>query len=329
MSATNQTSCLQLAVTGPMDTFLYDKPESSMFAYNQTRVSNHASDPVMLEFEGPIAFGKTLTVTLPHRADLLHEVSIMMVLPPLTPTTGSTYAGYAQCTIYAIIETVELLMNEQVVNSRTGLDLEIFDYITTPPGAKATRDKQVNRFDTVNVLPQNALGVTTLFAPLPLFFTKKMASSLPVLSLYRDTMRLRLRLRPFEDVVVYDGPTPPHPVNPLNINLLAEYIHFTSVERASLPTFKNPNVGDPLYLIEQVQSQVAEITAATVTTKVPLEFTNNVKEILFVVVETASEENNNYCNFGRRDPSFAGGELIIRAGLLLDGQERFARMPES
>lgn len=327
---------MQLAALGPLDEYLSGNPEASLFAYDYKKIPNHATSVEALNFDGNPDFGRIFRLTFPMRGDLLHDVMLVIQLPPLVPGIGSTFAGWTNCTAYAIIDTIDLVVGDTVVDRKGSLDLEIFDYLTTPAGVRAARDKQVGRFDNVNVLPQNALGVTTLIVPIPYSFTKKMAASLPMLSLYHQTVTLRVRFKEFEKVVTYDGPAPPRQVSPLSVSVLAEYVHLASIDKQSYPMYAllpgmtpEDEVKESFFLIEQVQSQVDAISAGTTSRRIELDFRRCVKEIVFVIVEDASEDNNDFFNYGRRLEGLAGGEFIVKAGLSFDNQERFPSLPEA
>ena len=47
------------------------------------------------------------------------------------------------------------------------------------------------------------------------------------------------------------------------------------------------------------------------------------------MIETESEDNNDYFNYGRRDIQQLGGEMVTRIGLALDGKTRLEKLPES
>ena len=335
-ASTSQASVQQLNALSPLDYYLSIKPEATLFNYGYQRLPNHAVDPLLIQSREKPDFGKYMNIDIPSQGDLLHDLSLVIVLPPLQIPTGSTYVGWTNSTAFAIIETVELIVGDIAIDTRTSLDLEIFSYLSTPAGSRESRDKEVNRFDTINVLKQNALAITTLIVPLPYSFSKKMAASLPLLSLYRQSVRLRVKFRKFDQVVIYDGPNPPRQMSPLNVSLIAEYVHLTNVDKANFPMYGilpgvNPSdeVKETFYLVEQVQTQVDYISPGTTTTRVQLDFRLNVKEIVFVLLDAESEANNDWFNYGRRDAAFQGGEFLIRCGLAIDGTDRFAKLPES
>ncbi len=325
----------QLAYTGPMDAYLSAHPEASLFKYNYKRLPNHASEYKTIEFNEKPAFGKTLHQKLPFLGDLIRDYTLAITLPPLIPSAGSTWVGYTNMTGHSIVEWIELWAGSELLDRRTSLDMEIMDYLSTPMNMKKTRDKEVGRYDTVNVLPDNAVGITRLLVPVPFFFCKASTSSFPLISLYMQELYVRVKLRSFDEITVYDGPVEPMRMNPISVEAIVEYVHLTEYDKLLFPTLQRKDYPDPrlpkelTYLVEQYQTQITDIGAGTIDKKVRLEFNKCVKEILFAFVETESLENNDHFNFGLRSSSNQSGEFIVSAGLDIDGQTRFDMTPEN
>lgn len=317
-------SALQLKAKGSLDNYISKEPEVTLFKYGYKRITDFAVHPETLTFKENVDFGKLITVDLPYAGDLVHKMHLFFTLPLLLPAPGSTYAGWTNAIGYAMIEYVEILIGNAVVDKHTGFFMEIMDYLSTSQDTAVSRNKAVGRYDTTKVLPQNALGEQHLYIPFQFWFTKKAAAALPLIALSKQKVQVRIKLRDFHDVVTYDGPLPPNQMSLGNSGLIVDYILLDEPD-------KERYMRDELdYIIEQWQTDlVYGVTPNAGIQNFELDFRFAVKEIIWVLVEQNSLDNNDYFNFGSRDPSKIGGEMFTYATILFDGKERCPRMPES
>jgi len=326
MSNSVITATMQLSNTGGLDKYLTGNPQTSLFSYSYKQTTPFAKNTIMIPFNEKVDFGRTITATVPYLGDILHTVHLYFRLPQLTPPEGSTYLGWTNSVGYAMIESVEVRIGETVFDRHNGLCMEIMDSLTVSASKRLSRDKNIGTYDTVNVLPINALGTQDIYVPLQFWFTKKLSSGLPLTSLSGHTVKFVVKLKPFEKVVTYDGYKPPDAYSVLDSGIILDFYILTDEEKTAL--YKDPT-DPPTYLIEQWQYQSFDIHAGTTTNRFTIEFINAIKEIIFVVCETESEDNNDFFNYARRDPAMRGGELVSKIGLAFDGKERIAKLPES
>lgn len=329
------TATMQINNRALLDDYLSVRPQeileetgtpsyASLFSYNYKRITPYAKHTINVPFNEKVDFGKTITATVPLMGNLLHSMHLYFRLPQLSPTPpGSTYLGWVNSVGYAMIDSVQLRIGETVIDEHNGLFLEVLDYLTTPSNKASARAKNVGRYDTSNVLTMNALAEQDIYVPMQWWFTKKTMSSLPLISLTGQTVKIYVKLRAFADVVTYDGDTVPVAIPIQDSGLILDYYMLSEPERG---IFK---VEAQDYLIEQWQYLTFEIIHGLTTNRFHLEFTRCVKEIVFVLIETESEDNNDYFNFGNRDPALQGGELITNVSLAFDGKTRQEKLPES
>lgn len=326
MASTSEATQNQLKTVGPADEYISGNPTSSLFQYEYQRAPNHATHTANLHSIDTFDFGKTVTIDIPpEHGHLLHKMSVYVKLPPLPIAPGSTYTGWTNAVGYALIEQADFVIGSLSVARLTGLWMEVTDYLTQSLDKRVGLDKATGRYDTHRVLPIDAKGVKDLHIPLGFWFTKTVAQAYPLFLAYEHGVSVKLKLRRFQDLVTYDGPTPPIEMSIMDSGLIVDYIMLADDDVNNLTAM--PKVE---YLFEQWYTDTfKEITANTTITQLDLDYRNCLKEVLWVLVETESESNNDYFNYGRRDPLFEGGELFTRAGLMLNNKERFAKLPES
>ena len=328
-------TAMQISNTGPLDNYLVVPPKemfnpdvgqtyASMFSYNYKRITPYAKHTVEITFNEKVDFGKTITANIPYLGDLIHTIHLHFRLPQLSPPPpDSKYLGWVNAIGYAMIDRVEVRIGETVIDTHTGLFMEILDYISMPPGKGDGRNKSVGRYDNANVLSINALGEQDIFVPLQFWFNKKIMSALPAICLTGQSLKIHVKLRPFSELVTYDGDIVPVPYPIQEAGVVIDYFLLSEPEKM---LFKNETQE---YLIEQWQFQTFEIPAGITTSRFSLDFTRCIKEIIFVLVEVESEENNDYYNFGIRDAEKQGGELARKIGLAFDGKTRQEKLSES
>jgi hypothetical protein len=325
MTGTLQVAALQLRNVGPQDASLYDDPEASLFSSAPSkRITPFSINTVPIIFNEPLDFGKTLTATAPLCGDMLSEVSVYFRLPVLRAPAGSTYACWTMSVGFALIEWVECSIGTRVFDRKTGLFMEIMDSLATPKSKAAGHDMMVGRFDSPAYLPPNAQNPTELYVKLPFWFCRDLASALPLFLMDKQRVSFRMKIRCFDELVLYDGPEPPDRPRLTDAFLLANYALVSQREKQCMRSQPYERV------FEQWQAHVSQsIPAGVASAKIPLEFLNCVKEIVWVFVERASEENNDWFNYSLREAPFPGAELMRCASVLFDGKERFTKLPES
>ncbi|RKO87256.1 group II dsDNA virus coat/capsid protein [Blyttiomyces helicus] len=324
MSETIVTAALQITHTGGIDNSISGEPDSSLFTYNYHQITPFAKNVTIIPFNEQVSYGKRITATIPCGGDLLHAVKLHFKLPALKHVpVGSTYLGWTQTVGYAMIDEIELRIGETVIDKHSGLFMETMDYLETNVNNVTANDVCVGRYDTINVLPQNASEEIELYIPLQFWFNKKLSSSLPLVAMKSQSVKLVVTLKNFEEIVTYDGEIAPEPVQIVNSGVIVDYYLLSEQERNLFIH------GKESFLIEQWQYDFFPITQGLSTSKFQLEFNNSIKELVFFVIETESDLNNDYFNFGIRSSTNQGSELLKHIGLRFDGKDRFEKMPES
>jgi hypothetical protein len=323
MSASLATTVSQITNTGALDDYLTKFSETSLFKYDYKQITPFAKHTTMLNFNEKVDFGRTLTVKFPYLGDLLSSATIWFQLPPLSLAPQSTYTGWVQTVGYAMVDTVEIWFGDSLIDRQTGRAMEMMDYLTTNPSKKKARDKAVGRYDNVNVLIHDALGYQNLYIPLQFWFTKKLSMALPMLTLGGIDIQIKLKLKPFNQCVTYDGPVEPTAVPIHNSGLVVDFIMLSDMEKQAYK--EEPQV----YLIEQQQELTIEIPQGLTTSRFTVDFNKCVKELVWALCEVDSEDNNDPFNYGLRDPTYQGGEFLETVSVLFDSKTRFEQLPES
>ena len=307
---------LQLAARGIQDTFLTSNPSIHHFKKVFKQYTPFAIEQLKLDFNGDVQFGKKITCIIPKKGDLLSNMYLNVKLPPLVKTSGD-FAGWTNSVGNAMIEYVELEVGGCVVDKQYGLFLEVWDELIDTK----IENILLGKYDTNLVLGDSAINNTEYYVPLRFWFHNDFASSLPLISLRNHEVKIHIKLRPFSELLHYDGDTPPITTNLSDINITANYVFLHDEER------KKYINSDHKFFITQLQlNPILSFGAGTKNFKTSLDFNHPCKEMIWVFTETDSEDNNDWFNFSKRVPN---GDLVTElmqsCSLSLDGADRFSQ----
>ncbi len=310
-------SLLQLQSIGAQDVYLTQNPDINFFKYAYYRYVNFATDIVKLPLNEVATFNKRTTCDIPKRGHLLSKLHLHLKLPALTCTSG-TYLSWCDTIGYAIFsEPIELEIGGVVVDKLYPRFLDMWDEFTTE-NQRMGKNLMILKSDVYRSTIYNAQKTVDLMIPLDFWFTKQYSSALPLLSMYKQDVRLNFKFNDFSKLVNYDGDDPT-PVRILDSNVFAEYIFLDDVIVDKFQKQKHT------YIIEQIQYNGNEIIPEdTGIFNTTLKFNHAVKELVFACAAKANIDSNNHFVYSNinNDP------IVSEAALLLDGKKRFEYLPE-
>ena len=111
---------LSYALNGIQDTFLTGKPKHNFIKQAYKQYNNFAIERIKITSKNKIQFDKQITFEIKKLGDFLKKVYFEFSLPILTPTSG-TFAGWTNGIGYAIIDYVDIKINNVFLDRRYGL----------------------------------------------------------------------------------------------------------------------------------------------------------------------------------------------------------------
>jgi len=314
---------LQLESTGIQDKVFIESPQINLFKSVFKRYHNFAFQEIEQTIKGVINFGNVLEIPISKKGDLISKMCFNFKLPALSIPSGSTYIGWTNNIASVLVKEAELFIGNQKIDKLYSVWCEIWDELTTSENHKTSQFSMLGKFETATELQTNATSETEYFFYLPFWFHHNIALSIPIVSLQYHEISVRLTLRPFSELVTFDGSTAPSDVNITSAKFFAEYIFLEDTLRSQFA--KNLHV----YLINQIQSSNKQSVPTTGTSPIDfrtsLDFNHRVKALYWVLVESDSEDNNDWLNFSKRSDT---SHLINKARIVLDGQERESQRNE-
>jgi hypothetical protein len=311
-------SIFQLQALGIQDIYLTKDPQINIFKYNYYRYVNFATDTVKLDFNSSATFGQKSTCEIPKRGHLLSKLYLHIRLPKILFSTGE-YASWSDTIGYGIFsDPIELQIGGVIVDRLYPQFMDAWDDLTNN-NKQMGKNFMLLKSDTYVSSLQNASKDVNLVIPLDFWFTRNYNMALPLLSMFKQDIKINFKLRNFSECINYDGDMP-MARDIITSNIYAEYIFLDDIILRQFQEQKHQ------YIIEQVQYNGDEIiTNSSNVYNSDLKFSHPCKELVFFAVETDNINTNNYFSYGKRDDD---SPLIEEASLLLDGKYRFDHLPE-
>jgi hypothetical protein len=219
---------------------------------------------------------------------------------------------------YAMFDgAIEFELNGVIVDR---LYSECMDMQTELTNVKPGFDVTILKSDVYRSTLYNAEKVVEMFIPLPFWFSKHYSSSLPLASMTNhDEMKINFTFRPFEQVIHYDGNSPPLFADIIDSNLVAEYIYLDDTLVNAMQKQKQT------YIIDQMKFNGLEtIQASNQFHTTSIDIDSSCKELLFAAVDISNINNNNWLNYSLTGINGVDtGPLISEVGVFLDNKQRF------
>jgi len=180
------------------------------------KTTRWAAQWIRVDFDGQPEFGKRNTCTIPRKAELLTQVTLVTTMPdiftiqqtvkkscpPDKPLIGPTF-GWTNSLGHAIINLVELEIGGANVDNMDGRFLEIYDELYESQEAVRAKNRMINRI--ANGFNDSSIGhnptPTVNYTNLPFWFSRgNYENALPIDALAADTIQIHITLRPANQV---------------------------------------------------------------------------------------------------------------------------------
>ena len=326
---------LQLVAQGKQDVFLTGNPQITWFKLVYRRYTNFAIESQAMYFDGDADFGKRVTCLVPRRGDLLGPMTLEVVLPQVTLTTGAL-AAYVNSTGHALIEEISIEIGEQEIDKQTGEWMEIWSQYTVPPGLQDAFDNMIGRVDGFNpppvtfavdqCSPTAPFGSVKLYIPLQFWFTKNPGLYLPLLAMQYHPVRINLKIRGLQemfynsDIAATCGTKQVDKIRIQDMRLWGDYVYLDTEERRRFVANTHE------YLIEQIQyTPRVTIPADTTLASVRLEFNHPLRELFWFIQRDVMLTTHEWYNFSSTSNTEVGKiqDILQDATIQIDGYDRF------
>lgn len=231
---------------------------------------------------GNLSFGTRKEFRIPSGGDLLTKMYLNVTLPAVhnNVVTGSTYANWVNNIGHALISTVELQISNNVIDSHSGLYLDLWNELTDE---NKKEWKGLGKYESNQSLKYLQTSETKYKIPLKFFFNRNYGSALPLFVLGEDTVRIVVNTKSLSSLVLFDGTNSVSTsVNITSMEIGYDTIELSSTEREAITR----NVPSEL-LIETVQRFGSLTNFSNITIEHP------VKELIFVLQKDGRTSSTN------------------------------------
>ena len=316
---------LQLAAYGTQDLYLTGNPQVTHFKSVIRRHTNFSMETVENYFDGKLAPGQKIQCKLQRIGDLVSQIYLKIDLPQLQNIQGedNIYTSWVNAIGYIIIEYIEVQIGERVIDKQYGQWMNIWSELITDVSKKDALDTMVGKHDFFTPSTQN--GPLNLHIPLQFWFCNNIGSSLPMVALQNQDVRINIQLKNFNSLWVSNDIKNAEEILPNNITfdqatLLVDYIFLDEDERRYFAQNRH------FYLIEQIQLSYQSIDVTRNENIIDLPFNHPVKELIWILQGDNVKKHNQWVNYSgdvisllKEEPKPPIDNAIIR----FEGLERF------
>jgi hypothetical protein len=324
MSTTGAT--LQLAAQGAQDLYLTGNPQITQFKSVVKRHTNFAMETVTNYFHGKLAPGQKIYSTLQRSGDLLSQMFLKITLPKLQETQGENniYTSWVNRIGFALIDYVDVQIGEQVIDRQFGQWMFIWSELSQDNSSRGGLANMVGGHDVFTASTQN--GPLELYVPLYFWFCRDIGSSLPLVALQNQEVRIWVQFRSFDLLWISNDKETAEGVVGKNlefteVTLLTDYIFLDKEERRFFAQ------NEHMYLIEQTQITNESIDISKQENIIYMPFNHPVKELYWVIQGKRVSQANQWFNFSD-DLSDEPVAPIKSAVIRFEGTERFQQEDE-
>jgi len=310
---------LQLAFKGPQDIYLTGNPQMTFFKSVYKQHSNFTKDTQLLQFENDIKLGTNHYCVIKRYGDLLSNLYLYIELPEIKSENNTeSWKGYVNGVGYSIIKSVSIDLGGQVIDK---LDYNWLDIYNELYDQKS--DDLIGKFNTDITLQENSYP-RKLYIPLKFWFTKNPGLAIPLIALQYHEIKVNIEFKNWNEIIKSNVSNFITTNTKIKAHIIADYIHLDDNEKKYFTTTNHE------YLIEQLQilSEV-DITNNTTFTKVPLDFSHPIKEIIWFIADNINHSQNtktgnNWLSYTSLSSSY--GDTFTTAKFTMNGLDRTSDM---
>ena len=273
---------MQLVAYGAQDIYLTGNPQITFFKVVYRRHTNFAMEAIAQTFDGQVSSGCTVSATISRNGDLVHRVYLEV--------DNATTVKNA----FALVDQVDLEIGGQLIDRHYGKWMAVWCELTHST-SKHDQLSMLIDATAVGTKVGAAAAQDRVWIPLQFSFCRNPGLAIPLIALQYHEVKINVKF----------GTLP----TSANVCMYCDYIYLDTDERRRFAQTSHE------YLIEQVQSSLANCVAAGCTQKVTLHFNHPVKELVWM------EENAGQWGLTSKSlwTTAKTGNMLLR----LNGHERF------
>ena len=232
---------MQLIAYGAQDIYLTGNPQITFFKTSYKRHTNFAIEPIEINGTGNFSFGSNISFLIPKNGDLITK----MYLKCNIELDGTGKFAMVERIGLNMIEEIEFLIGGSTIDKQYGEWLNIWHELSRIESQEKGYNVMIGNTSELTQLSTDNKK-STLYVPLKFFFNKFNGLAIPLVALQYHDIRVNLKLRNSNELVVKQKNSVTD-FKISNIILLTNFIFLDSEERSRFSSSAHE------YLIEQVQ----------------------------------------------------------------------------
>jgi len=247
---------------------------------------------------GSAGFGNTITITIDKIATLITDMYMEFNLPPVAGTGGKNgvgdgagtlqgassggivdnflnYADWVNAVGFAIIDTIELIIDGNTIDKHTGLWYDIWNELTDVNRKEWSLVGK--KIEDTNFKPGISKTISRYYVPLKFFFNRNPGLALPIFIISENKVKVKITFKSLESLITFNvkSDTSVDTSKQIsNFKFFTTYIFLESDEELRIQ-----NTLPAEYLIETLH-RIGPITSANGVNN--LQFENPTKEFIWV-----------------------------------------------
>ena len=281
---------IQLAAYGSQDVYLTTNPQITFFKAVYRRYTNFSMESIIQLIEGNLTFGGSTNIVIARNGDLLGGILIQVSLPNpadfIVNPSGYDYIGWIQGVGNYLVYSVSIEIGAQQIDFQYGQWMDIWSELSLGGsqinGYSTMVGKSANQATWQPYDTRSEPG-SMLMIPLQFWFCRNPGLAIPLIALQFHDIRLKITFNNFKSLItvvnngqyctpVFNGQVPTF----TNFKIWNTYYYLDTTERRKFA--QNPHE----YLIEQVQSQMGNVTSINGENNIRLNLNHPTKELIWV-----------------------------------------------
>jgi len=340
----------QLSLFGVADAFLVGHPEVTFFRLVTRRHTMFSLESVEQQFTGPVDFNGRASCTISRNGDLLSSVWVQVTLPSLEGY-GQPNLRWCDSVAHALLQSVELEIGGSRIDRHVPVWLDCWSELSEAEEKRAGFDAMVGKLGAAYRTATATAAGGTYYVPLQFYFCRNAGLAMPICALQFHDVRLNFEFAPYAQLLRNSAPTPTLSPAPalVDCKVYVDYVFLDVEEKRRFCGIEHEYVLDQLQV--QGDEQVYQTNVGSLNRKVQLNFTQPVKELVWVYSAYANYQVDavagnalfdytipdhavQLANGAVRQVSalvanVAALEPVQSAKLVLNGTDRFAERPGS
>ena len=274
---------LQLICKGAQDVYLTENPEITFFRNIYYKYSNFSFETFKLPLDGNIDFGSDLNCTIQTYGDLLSKIILVIKLNKNTTKSW----GYINKLGFGIINQISISINGEMIDLHDSDWLNIYYELNKKFTDNDDFDSLIGNTSDMKKINTDK-SEYELYIPINFWFTKHYGSSLPIISLNKNSIEIKIKLNKVDECINYvSSPTSLPTIS--DCYILANYIYLDDNERTKFKNHKHS------YLIQQVQS--SKSTISNYLDQYDLKFFHPCKNLIWITKRKKFQSRKKYLSY--------------------------------